>query len=346
MSTESTLELFRNFWAGNGVGRLLSICNEQEYRQNPDPERMVELAVDCIRADQVTGENVVPTFNPDFGTVSVPAIWGGQRIPASQGGGIYIAPLVHSVADLEHLAAPMPFEKTDFNIALTLYRKVCERLESNDVFLRTPDLQGPMNTLGLLMDQTELMVALYEEPDLIHKTLTHITDVIIDYLRRFRAAAGKERVIGNVWPWVVLPDGQGIGITQDFLPLLGPDLYEEFEFPQLKRIADEFGGVFIHCCGEYKQHLPVLARADFKIWGIEVHYPCTKLWDVYAALGDSVAYLPCIAPTGNAEFTSIIAFLKALKNHDCDGARIALCIARSWLTPEQHTELKAWARKE
>lgn len=346
MSAESTLNLFRNFWAGTGTGPLISICNEQEYRQNPDFERMVDVAADCIRADEATGENIVPVFNPDFGTVSIPAIWGGRRVPASKGGGIYIEPIAHSVSDLEHLAPPAAFEESDFNVALSLHRKVCERVESDGVYLRTPDLQGPMNTLGLLMEQTELLVALYEEPDLIHRTLTHITDVTIDYLRRYRAAAGKERVIGNVWPWVILPDGQGIGITQDFLPLLGPDLYAEFELPQLKRFADEFGGVFIHCCGQFAQHLPTLAKADFKIWGIEVHYPCTKLWEVQEALGNSLGYLPCIAPTGHAEFPSILAFLRALKQHACDETRILLCIARQWLTPEEHAELKAWAGRD
>ena len=192
-----------------------------------------------------------------------------------------------------------------------------------------------MNTLGLMMDQTELLVALYEEPELIHATLTHITDVLIDYLRRYRTAAGKEKVVGNVWPWVVLPDGQGIGLTQDFLPLLGPELYAEFELPQLKRMADEFGGVFIHCCGAYAQHLPTLARADFKIWGIEVHYPCTKLWEVQAALGPTLGYVPYIAPTGRQEFPSIVSFLKSLEHHDCDQTRIAVCLAREWLTTEE-----------
>jgi len=345
-SFDATLDLFRDFWAGGNTGPLLSICNEPTYRQNPDPGQMLEMAVECLCEDAVTGENIVPTFNPDFGTVSIPAMWGGRRVPASKGGGIYIEPIARSVGDLEHLAAPVSFEESDFHLALSLYRKVCDRLESHEVYLRTPDLQGPMNTLGLLMEQTELLMALYDEPDLIHRTLTHITDVIIDYLRQYRTAAGKERVVGNVWPWVILADGQGIGITQDFLPLLSPDLYAEFEFPQLKRIADEFGGVFIHCCGAYAHHLPTLARADFKIWGMEVHYPCTKLWEVEAALGHDMAYVPYIAPTGHAEFPSLLTFLKSLEHRDCTKARIAVCLARQGLTPGEHAELKAWAGRE
>ena len=343
MDTESTLDLFRKFWAGGVAGPIVSICNEPAYRQNPDPEQMVALAADCIRDDMATGENILPTFLPDFGTVSMPALWGARRIPAFKGGGIHIEPLSRSVADLDHLAPPVPFEQSDFNLALSLHRKVCERVGSNNIFLRTPDLQGPMNTLGLLTDQTDLLMALYDAPDLIHHILTQITDVTIDYLRRFLAAAGRDRVVGNIWPWVILPDGRGIGITQDFMPLLSPDLYEEFELPQLKRIADEFGGVFIHCCGEYSHCLPALARADFKIWGIEVQYPCTKLWDVQAALGNSLAYVPYVAPTGLAEFPSIVAFLKSLKDRPCNEARILVCVAKQWLTPPDLAELKSWA---
>ena len=71
------------------------------------------------------------------------------------------------------------------------------------------------------------LVSLYVQPELIHKTPAHITEVIIHYLRRYRTAVEKKMVIGNVWPRVSLPNGDGIGITQDFLPLLGPILYDK-----------------------------------------------------------------------------------------------------------------------
>ncbi len=344
MSSDATLDRYRKLWSVEGGGQVVSICAEPTYRQNPDLQQMVSMAVECVRKDIAWGENAVPTFLPDFGTVSLAAMWGGKRIPASNGGGVHIEPVATSLDELERLAAPVSFEESDFAVALALYRQVCDRLQREDIFLRTPDLQGPMNTLGLLFDQSQLLMGLYESPQLIHHVLSHITDVTIDYLRRYRVAVGADRVIGNIWPWVILPDGRGISITQDFMPLLSPDLYAEFELPLLKRFADEFDGVFIHCCGAYVHHLPTLARADFKILGIEVHYPCTKLWDVYAALGQSLTYVPYVAPTGLNEFPSIVDFLKSLDRQPCRDANLAVCVAREWLTPAQCDDLHQWAQ--
>lgn len=347
MDVEQTLGRIRRFWTGEEPGPLLSICTEASYRQNPDEEAVIAGAARCIGEDLASGINTLPTFIPDFGTVSMPALWGGKRIAVSQGGsqGIHIEPIARTIDELDRLPEPATFEASDFGRALRLYRKVCERLGRDDIFLRTPDLQGPMNTLGLLCEQTELIMALYEAPELVDRLLTRITDVTIDYLQRYRAAAGPQKVIGNVWPWMALLDGKGIGITQDYMPLLGPELYARFELPQLKRIADAFGGVFIHCCGEYSQHLPALAKADFKIWGLEMHYPCTKLWDVHAALGPELAYMPYIAPTGSAKYPTIADFLQDLPEDTQVDARLWICVARDWLSAEKLAALQTWVER-
>ena len=64
-------------------------------------------------------------------------------------------------------------------------------------------------------------------------------------------------------PYVSLPAELGVCLTQDYMPLLGPEIYRVFELPRLKRIAEAFGGVYIHCCGEYARHLPALRDAGF-----------------------------------------------------------------------------------
>jgi hypothetical protein len=338
-----TLQRIRDFWSGHGPRRIVSICASPDYRQNPDEQAMLEGAVACILADRDTGENALPTFIPDFGTVSLPALWGGMRIEAKDGGCVHIEPILHGTDDLARSVDPRAYEDSDFARAEYLYREVCRLCGQDGIFVRTPDLQGPMNTLGLLMEQTELLLALYEAPEYVHRWLTQITDVTIAYLRRYRESIGPEKVIGNVWPWIVLPDGMGIGITEDFMPLLGPDLYAQFELPQLKRIADAFGGVFIHCCGEYAQHLPTLARADFRIWGIETHYPCTRLSDVYDALGDDLAYVPYVAPTGKVDFPSSADLADALAASSCASARMWLPLARTWEDENALKRLRQWA---
>ena len=325
-----TLDVFRGFLCGDRREPLLTVHAALDYRQQPDPETMVEGACAQIAADAASNEpHVLPTFWPDFGTISTAKMWGGKVMHASNGGGIHIEPVAPTLQALETLTLRQTFEESDYQQALALYRRVCERLETDAVFVRTPDFQGPMNTLALLTDQTELICGLYEEPELVERALDHVTDTLIATVQRFREAVGPAKVIGNIWPFVALPDGQGVGITQDYMPLLGPELYERFELPRLKRIADAFGGVYIHCCGEYAQHLPALARTDFKIWGMEVHYPYTKLWDVYDALGDRVAYTPYLAP-GIADYPALVDLCREFARRDCAAARFWFAQCTGW----------------
>lgn len=335
----NTLDRIMAFIAGDTPGPLLSVWAEPDYRQQPNQTKMLDAAEACIRRDIADAlPNVVPTFIPDFGTVSMPAMWGGTVAPAANGGGIFIEPIIHSADELRHLPAPCSFEQSDFARGLRGHGELCRRLNSEHVYLRTPDLQGPMNTLAMLMDQEALMLALFDEPQSVHAALDQITDALIDCLSRYRSAVGAERVVGNVWPWVILPGGAGVGITQDYMPLLGADQYAEFELPRLKRIADSFGGVFIHCCGEYARHLPALASADFRILGIEMHHPCTQLPEVYGALGPQPVYTPYTAPTAGRQFASYVEYLRSLVDQPA-WRRCWICVGRGWMPPHQLRQL-------
>lgn len=328
----AALDAFRAFVRGERRAPILSVYAPVSYRQEPDEDVMVEKACAAIRADGASGEPfVLPTFWADFGTISTAALWGGEMIPARDGGFVHIQPVARRAADLERLEVRVAWEDSHYGKAVRLYRRVCERLGTDEVWVRTPDFQGPMNTLALLLDQTELICSLYEEPELVASALDRITDTLIEYVGRFRSAVGADRVVGNIWPYTVAPDGQGVAITQDYMPLLNPELYERFEIPRVKRIADAFGGVHIHCCGEFGQHLDVLRRAPFKIWGIEMHYPCTKVWDVWSVLGDSIYYVPYVAPTGTAEFATLTDFVRELARRDCARGRFWFCVCSDWM---------------
>jgi len=328
---ENTRQRFRSFLEGESRAPIVSVYHDPVYRQEKDAETMVEKACEVIRADGASDEQeILPTFIPDFGTISTAALYGGKRISPHDGGAVHIEPVIRSLDDLEKLD-PAPFEESDYQKAAELYRNVCERLETDEVFVRTPDFQGPMNTLGLLMDQTSLICALYDEPELLRNTLAGITDTLIDYNQRFCNAVGRDRVVGNIWPYVALPDGIGIALTQDFMPLLNTELYAEFEAPLLRRIADHFGGVWIHCCGEFSQHLETLKNGDLKIWGIELHYPETMLEAVYEVFGDEIAYLPYVAPRGMKEFPTLTDFVRSFAGQDFTDARFWFCVCHEWL---------------
>ena len=304
---------------------LLSVHHDSgAYRQCPDERRMVDTACEVIAKDMALPAscNVLPSLFPDFGTVSMPAVYGGTVMPARDGGGIHIKPVARTIEDVLKLS-PKPFEETDFQRALNMRAEICERLGTNNIYLRTPDFQGPLNTLALLFEnQSELMIAMYEQPELVHEAARRVTDMLIDYVAKFRAAAGPSNVIGNIWPYTALIDGKGVAITQDYMPLLGPDLYAEFELPYLKRISDAFGGVFIHCCGYYGWHLPNLAASGVEIIGIECFNPQTTFAEIFQHFGQRVAIMCAGHPKG---YPDLPAYLRSFKGQPCAKTRFWLC---------------------
>ena len=318
----SALQNIRDF-LGKKAPYLLSVHHDPAYRQCPDARRMREWACEVIRKDLAAPAscNILPSFFPDYGTVSTPAMYGGEKIPARDGGGIHIKHVAKTVDDILNLT-PLDFEKTEFQRAIDDYREICSRLGTDEIYLRTPDLQGPMNTLALLMEnQADLMIAMFEQPELVHEVLRRVTDLIIATVTRFRAEVGAQKVIGNIWPYIALPDGKGIGITQDYMPLLGPEQYLEFEMPALKRISDAFGGVFIHCCGFYKWHLANLAASGIEIIGMECSNDHTPFPLLHEAFGDRIA----INHGGNCGRRTLGDYMRTFKGTPAAKSRFWLC---------------------
>lgn len=304
------------FWNGACVGSRCHIVVSPDYRQlfdyaKPNLEALADAAVEYIRADIESGDELVlPTIYCDFGTISTARLYGGKIIPPPEGGMVHIEPLVSSPGKLNSLQA-CSFEESDFQLAVDLYRMVCEKMGTDEIFMRTPDFQGPLNTLAMVMDQQELLMAMYTDPEDIHNALESITTTLIEYHQRLRREIGGGKVIGNIWPYVFIPENIAVSLTQDMMPLLSPELYRDFEIPQLKRISDAFGGVVIHCCGRYIQHLQVLKESEVNILGLEFHHPFTPFSEVYAVFGDSIVYIPYLFSECK-DFPDYIAFAEDL----------------------------------
>jgi len=294
---ERALSHCREYWEGRRTGPVVSAISDPTYRQmgdglTVDLDAMADAAAACLRADAAEGDPFAfPAVVADFGTISTARLYGGRVLPARDGGKVHIEPVARRPDDLARLQ-PQPFEESDFQRAVDLWQRVCDRLGSDQIGLRTPDFQGPLNTLALVMDQQEMLVAMIEDPDAIHAALASITTTLITYHQRLRRMVGPGRVVGSIWPYTVLPDDLGASLTEDLWPLLGADLCAEFGLPCLRRIADAFGGVQIHCCGTYAHHLPALKASGVVVRGLEFHHPFTAFESVYTVFGDSIVYIP------------------------------------------------------
>jgi hypothetical protein len=318
-----TLEI-SDYWKPDGPELALFVIHEPDYRQQP-MEHLAAAAGKSLRtwADVYGhGVNLPPAFLADFGTITMAKPWGG-RIEISNDGFPFIHPAAQSIDEALEIE---PAENPDLEAAVRLYREVRAASGIADPGFKTPDFQGVLNTAALVVDQTALFMAMLDEPDKVHAFLDRVCTTNIRFMQTLRADVG--RADGNIWPYIWLPGRFGVGITEDMMPLLGVDEYREFGIPYLRRIADELGGVFIHCCGEWARHAPTLAESGIRIRGMEHHHPFTRFEEVRDAL-KGVVFVPYFAGFKSSEFPDYVSYVRHLLGQRRPGDRIAITITDS-----------------
>ena len=308
----------RKFWQGDISTVYSSYPVDFEYRQLENIEKMAENAVLNITAGvEMPGYNI-PRLVIDFGTVSTASFWGGKII-IPEGGKKWIDPVIHNVDDVDFIKAGDP-GTGDVKKGYELWKKVSAGMGSDGVPCTTIDLQGPLNTLSLLWEQQDFMMAMYDYPGKVHKTLEIVTEQLIKIIKSIRKLIPA--IEAPLWPYIWIPEDIGIGITEDYMPLLSPELYKEFGIPYVKKLSDEFGGLFIHCCGQFTHHIENLAESDINIIGMEFVYPNIDIEKLFGAFGPKAAFVPNIMDKCIPEFGSMTGYFNYIQDNREEGTRL------------------------
>ena len=326
----------RRFWAGEGPRALLMVNNgAYGYRQIADDECIVENAVLQILTSVALSEDYLPWFGPDFGTISTALAWGGEVI-YPQGGFVFIKPVIHAPEEVDRV---LPADPAGGHVAraIALARRVKARLGSEHIWCRAVDLQGPLSTAALLWEQEDFFCSMLTAPDAVHRLMERVTTHLIGMYRAMIQGMGP--LCGMVWPYHWLPDDLGVVFTEDLMPLLSPELYREFGLPYMKRLADTFGGAFIHCCGEFEQHLPALATSGANILGFDYAEPCMRTEALYEAFGPKLAYTVMIDPQGEMRWGNMANFLEHLHKVAPADMRFTFCFDACWADTPARTEV-------
>lgn len=301
-----TRDILRNFWSGKYKVIYSSYPSEYEYRQMEDIQLMAENAVMNFNSGvDFPGYNI-PRLAVDFGTVSTAAYWGG-KVYRPNGGRVWIDPIIHSKDDVSRLVAASS-NSGDNQKLLNLHSIVKNKLKTNNLPCTTFDLQGPLNTLSLLWEQQDFLMAMYDSPDIVHKAMNLITSHLIDVIKN--SYSMNPDIEAPLWPYIWLPRDIGIGFTEDYMPLLSPELYKDFGLPYVRRLADEFGGLFIHCCGEFSHHIDNLVSSRINILGMEFVYPNIDIERLFKSFGDEAVFVPNIMDKCVPEFGSMTEYFR------------------------------------
>ena len=128
-----------------------------------------------------------------------------------------IGALLSSEADADKLAVPAPTSGRT-GLYVEAIRKARDLITDRPIFA---GVIGPFSLSGRLMEMTEIMVNCYEEPDMVHKTLTKATEFITNYINEYKKVGAN-----------------GVVMAEPAAGLLSPALCEEFSSQYVKKIAD------------------------------------------------------------------------------------------------------------
>jgi hypothetical protein len=111
------------------------------------------------------------------------------------------------------------------------------------------DHQSPYGCATKLLGNEALMLAMYDEPDLVTLFLDRMLQATIDTVEAVKRWAGPERVCPNTSHPV--PGEGSIILWDDYISVITPRLHMEFCVPQNKKLFARYGRGHLHTCGPY-----------------------------------------------------------------------------------------------
>jgi hypothetical protein len=221
-----------------------------------DPAKFLAAQLAEIQGQLALRGDFAPALCPTLGVVGIPSafgcpvVWWERDFPA-------VRPAIgddpEAIYDLKMPAI------TDGELGRILaYTRFFRQQTAGAYPIRMTDIQGPIDSSALIMGHNNFLLALRTHPEAVHHLLQMVTDFTIALVRAQRAAADEDFVPALFQPW--MPDGWGVSVSNDECVMISARDHDEFSVPYLNQLADAFGGVYIHSCGNWLHQFPSLER--------------------------------------------------------------------------------------
>ena len=195
-------------------------------------------------------DDYIPILHTDLGTAIFPSAFGG-RVDFFP----HTMPWAHAVIskpeEVSSLSYTMDADLLHRVLEYTLYFQEATGFQFP---IRVTDIQGPLDVAYLVWENQDFMYAMYTHSQEVHSLLRKVTDLIIDFVKAQRRVV-KTEFIPLHFPRLYMPEGLGIGVSEDASALIGPKQYQEYALPYLNALSEEFGGIFLHSCGNFSHNL-------------------------------------------------------------------------------------------
>jgi len=133
------------------------------------------------------------------------------------------------------------------------------------------DTQGPFDLAHLLYGD-DLFYAVHDDPPFVHHLMTLSLELGLRTHRWMKEVIGEPVHSLHHSNWLYA-ENMGIRICEDTTSIVGPAVIDEFAMPYTRRLAQAFGGAWLHYCGR-NDHLTDSLCAIPEVRGINFgHVP-------------------------------------------------------------------------
>ncbi|MCL2832953.1 MAG: uroporphyrinogen decarboxylase family protein [Treponema sp.] len=219
-------------------------------------DNMIETRLDALDRRVWGHDWGIPMFKPQFHMYDVEAAAFGSTYTLKPVG---TKPVCRTLDEIDKLP-DVTIDTDPLSYALSFLKYTDGYIQGNLPIEMFPG-NGPISVAGLVVDQTEILSSVYEQPEKLGEFLGRLTDLYISFFKKQRETVSNISLqpMHDTW-W---PQECGILCEDDTFVNLSPQSFEKFIVPVYNKISDAFGGFGIHCCGDYS-HLFTAFRDNIK----------------------------------------------------------------------------------
>lgn len=185
--------------------------------------------------------------------IPTPQVWTGTEVFAAafgcpvhrpSEGAPFALPLVQTASAADRLVEPDIFSGS-LGAVFELADRLVE-LCGPEHPLRICDIQSPFDISALIWKKEFFFQALLDSPEAVHNLLRKVTATLIRFIRAFMERYPQACLVH--FPELWMPVEMGLCLSEDDIGSISSRHFQVFVLPYLQQLAEEFGGISIHCC--------------------------------------------------------------------------------------------------
>jgi len=154
----------------------------------------------------------------------------------------FALPLIQNAGEVSRLRTPdisAPSLARLFEIADELRCRA-----GPEALLRLADVQSSLDIAALIWDKNNFYAALIEAPEAVFELVNKVGQLLRAFFDEWYYRYGVEFIAH--YPDYYMPGG--ITLSEDEIGCVSQAMFTKFFLPELKELAERYGGIGIHCC--------------------------------------------------------------------------------------------------